>query len=270
MDRHQSFHVYLNNKFNLKEYPNNKNYSFTNIISPASILSTEYEVGLVNMIFKPRFYIVKKGDEDYSIDFIIDYNDKPEQKKTLKIRYVPQKNISSKNLNQLISNLNKDLLSFFKSEDIQIENKGYIFKLSKFSQYVDFQKIELSKKHYPNYSITWFVNEKIRLLLGIYHWMFIDTPETSLLPLYPKETESLMVYTDIIHPVSFASNSIHLIDFIPLQNVYTKNGTLTIYKKINKSIINEISIVVKNEHGEEAPFDDDVDVTIILHFKPIN
>ena len=143
----------------------------------------------------------------------------------------------SKNLYGLISSLNNDLVSFFASAGIIIENKGgHVFRLQKLSTHVTFQKIKLSKKQYPNHSVTWYLTENIRSILGIYHLMFIDIADTRLIPRHPKITESLMIYTDIIHPVSFGNNSIHLIDFIPLQNVYTKNNTLTIYKKINKKI----------------------------------
>ena len=77
------------------------------------------------------------------------------------------------------------------------------------------------------------------------------------------------VYTDIIEPSYFGEQTVHLLDVIPLQNVFSKNGTLTMYKRVNRRILDSISIKITDENGVSIPFTDRVQVLIVLHFRRV-
>ena len=62
MNAHRdSFYTYLNSKFNKDEFPNNKGTAFTNLLKPSLAHANKYEVGLVNIMFNPNFYVIKNG-----------------------------------------------------------------------------------------------------------------------------------------------------------------------------------------------------------------
>ena len=79
--------------------------------------------------------------------------------------------------------------------------------------------------------------------------------------------ECLYIYTHIITPTSFGGENVHLLDIIPIKQIYSKNGQFTTYKNVSVSSLENISILIRDEDGNAIPFISDVSVTAILHFK---
>ena len=61
----------------------------------------------------------------------------------------------------------------------------------------------------------------------------------------------------------------HLLDIIPMHSVYSKTGTLTMYKNVSSNHIDNISIQLTDQSGKKLIFGDDVKVLVVLHFKRV-
>ena len=79
----------------------------------------------------------------------------------------------------------------------------------------------------------------------------------------------LHIYTDIIEPSYLGGQTVHLLDVIPMKKSFSKTGTLTMYKQLNTTIIDSISIKITDVNGDAVSFTNHVQVTIVLHFKRI-
>ena len=79
----------------------------------------------------------------------------------------------------------------------------------------------------------------------------------------------LHIYTDIIEPRYLGGQTIHLLDVIPMKNTFSKTGTLTMYKQVNTTLIDSISIKITDENGIAVSFTNYVHVTLVLHFKRV-
>ena len=122
METRQSFYVYLNSNEDIFNVNLKNPTNFTNSIKPCLCLSDDYEVGLVNIMFKSEFIQIKKGDENYSITLKVKFPNVKEKNKykleDFTIRYTPQIDIISNDTSDLITKFNKDVMSFFNSEQI--------------------------------------------------------------------------------------------------------------------------------------------------------
>ena len=267
MDRSKDFYVYLNSANSNFEFPDNTNYAFTNSLCPNITLTDEYEVGLVNILFSPEFYTIKKGDPNYSIELFIDFTKDRYFRKILNLKYTPQKNINSATIPELIENIDKDFQSYLNSKSIRYTNKTPIIQYNSSTLYVDVKDIKLDENIYPNSRVTWNIGSAMAELLGIQENYNTNDVKVENKAKYPKSCDSLLIYSDIIFPSSFSNQNVHLLDIVPMNGVYSKNGSLTIYKKVNRNNIDDISISIKNENGENAYFCEHVKVLIILHFR---
>ena len=104
-------------------------------------------------------------------------------------------------------------------------------------------------------------------ILGLRSSSYTDKIIFSFKPEFPKMMECLYIYTDIITPTSFGGENVHLLDIIPMKQMYSKNGQVTMYKNVSVSSLENISILIRDEDGYPIRFISDVGVTPILHFK---
>ena len=130
--RRDSFYVYLNSKFNLKEYPNNNATSFTNNLKPTLTHASEYEVGLVNIMFKPEYYVIRKNDDTYFINLHFNYETVEGNVGGFFIKYMPENNITASNIYELIQYLNNDIYSFLLRQKLNLNNIEQIFRYRQF------------------------------------------------------------------------------------------------------------------------------------------
>ena len=268
MDRTTDFYVYLNSHDSNFKFPDNANYGFTNSMCPNITLTEEYEVALVNILFSPEFYTIRKGDPDYSIELFIEYTENIYFRRILILKYTPQNNLNSTSIQELIENIDKDLKSYLTSENLPYINELPIIKYDSKTSHVNIDDIKLDEKIYSNYRVTWTIAKSMKILLGRTFMRFNASVEKDINKAqYPKSAKSLLVYTDIVAPSSFSNQNVHLLDIVPMNGTFSKNGSLTIYKKVNRKHIDEISISIKNEYGQDAYFCEDVNIQIILHFR---
>ena len=125
-------------------------------------------------------------------------------------------------------------------------NTTAIFTLRRLSSFIKFHGIKLDETIYKNYSINYSLSDDMKRLLGVEKSAFRNFPSIISTPLFPKQSECLLVYCDIIDANCYGNKSVHLLDILPLRRTYSKNGTLTIYNNISKSMIDNISIIIKN------------------------
>ena len=87
----------------------------------------------------------------------------------------------------------------------------------------------------------------------------------------PDNIPSLIfIYTDIVETSYLGGDSTTLLDIIPRGGIYSKNRALAPFKHVSKNFIDSVSILMVNEYGEPVPFSEDVNITIVLHFKKIS
>ena len=77
------------------------------------------------------------------------------------------------------------------------------------------------------------------------------------------------VHCDIIEASYLGGQTVHLLDIIPTEHIYSKISTLTIYKRVTKTVLDNINIRETSEDGVNILFDSDVNVVIVLQFKRV-
>ena len=266
METRDSFFVYLNSTFNKNEFPNNKFSGFTNVIKPTISLDSDYEVSIENLIFNPSLYMIPKHDRNYLIQIGISYEKEDGRRGGYTLNYTPENFINAENIYQLISHLNNDLVSFLVRNNVIRKDQPYIFKLKESSSFIDFHELKL-KTLYNSTRITWNIAYKLSQILGIRENAFISKPNSLKPTCFPKKTNCFHIYSDLVEPSNVGSQSIHLMDIYPLPHMYTKQSTFSFSKRVNKRFIDQISIRITDEEGNNPPLVEDVSVLIVLHFK---
>ena len=270
------FYVYLSSDANLEEYRRNENTAFTNILKPCLNVSDEYQVGLENIYFKPNFVRISKGDEQYKILLCVyefDHNENTIHEGCWD--YLPEQNISGDSLKEFISNFNTDLTRFLiKKQVVDPESKTKIVKVK--GDRVVFQRIKYLNKKEETASIVvgWKMNIGWKILgldkVGMEREdVHIHAPVCTFPGKLPQPVNWMYIYTDIVEPSSVGGQMVDLLSIVPMDHVQTKNSALTLYKKVNKSQIHDISIKVRNEKGKPIHFDDGVELLVVLHFKKV-
>ena len=268
METREEFYVYLNSQFNRSDFPHNKNHSFTNVIKPSITLDSSYDVALENIIFEPSIYTIKKLDENFSLTIFFNYIKENGAKGGYSIRYIPEADIKTDNIYQLIEHLNNDLITFLVRQKVITRKQDYIFRLKQFSSFIEFKKLDLKEK-YKKIDVTWLMSKRFAKVLGIRDLSFDTKPKYLDPPEYPERLNCIHIYSDIIEPTYLGEQTVHLLDIIAMPHVYYKSGTLTMYKRVNKTVIDEISIRMTDGFGNLIPFTHDVSIVVVLHFKRV-
>jgi len=267
------FFVYLFSSLNKIEYPKNSPWGFTNIISPKLNLDDSYEVGLANISFNNRLALIKKYDNDYRI--IINIKDKKKSDIQPKVVvYIPQKNLEGETIHELIQNFNTDLVNYLISQDVIViednMNHPIIFSYKENTPYVKFNNLKLkNQEKYKQISILWRFTQEMKHILGLQLNWFHNTPVFVKPPSFPDRSNLLLVSTDIVTPSYFAGQLVHFLDVIPLNHMFTKTLKSTLYKRVSKTQIQDISIKITDEKGVAVKFNEDEEIFVVLHFRRI-
>ena len=270
MESRDDFYVYLNSTDNKDIFPYNKHNYFTNKIgSTIDLRNGTYEVGLVNIIYEPKFITISAGNEDYIIITSFAYSVNGDGK-TMNVKYIPNSDICVNSSEQLIRTINDEYVAFLKSNDMISNDQYEIIFFNPLTNKVEFKQ--------PIGPVGWKVigtgfqfSGKMREVLGIKTMgnpMDMSTA-TYTRPIIPSQINSMFIYTDIVEPSYLGEQMVHLLDLLPLPHTTSKTGTLTIYKRVNKSVIDDISIRIGSSKNSGVPFTDEVTVNIILHFRKI-
>ena len=263
------FYVYLKSSSNITEFTSNKHNSFTNVVKPSLHLNDEYEVALQNIIFTPDIIAIKAFDPTYEICFNVQFINLNKRKGSgYMVNYIPTENIFGGNIEEILDGFNRNLIKFLKLKKVIISSQDYIFKYDRENKVIKFKELQIIETVDFTPNVEWTITEKTRVILGVDKLKFENTPEEFYTPLY-FPIEMMNVFTDIIEPSYFGEQTVHLLDVIPLQHVFSKNGTLTMYKRVNRRLLDSISIKITDEKGIVVPFTDRVHVLIVLHFRRV-
>jgi len=262
------FVIYLSSRENTNEFPCNRAASFTNKIIPGRILDGEYEVALQNIIFKPQFDAILKNDRDYTIKTYTEFlNADGNSFNATNFTYKPTRNITGDNLQQAVHSLNNDYNeTLIRNRLIDKTNPSVIFRLNPFDNRIKFSDISPPEtSNYSGYRTFWNFSDKMSRFLGL-------TENKTINPAFAdagqiEKIECLYVYSDIIYPSNIGNQAIHILDIIPTDIVSAKNTVSSLYKHVNKNVIDNISIKITSEHGKEVPFNESVSILAVLHFR---
>ena len=274
MDRGDEFNVYLYSRFNTSEYGYNTSNKFTNSIRPSIKLNGEYEVALKNIIYDPDLKAIRKGDSEYEIRLNVSYGNGEHNvgQHGFTVRYTPQIDMVATNVIYLIRELDKDFVSFLITQDmIPVRDPPMrIFRYEFNRKFVSFTAIPYKlKPGFTDFRIHWEIGYGIAKLLGVESTSFVREPRFVALPQFPRRPDLLHIYCDIVVPSILGNQEVHLLDVIPMKHMAQKNGSITMYKRVNNLIIDDISIKITDENGELAKFTEDVSVFLILEFRKV-
>ena len=266
MESPDDFYIYLNDRLNKNQFPHNTASGFTNIIHPGLHLNTNYEVALKNIIFNPDIYTIKKFDETFWIFIYVSFNTFEGNIGAFGLKYIPNASISASSIFQLIQLLNNDLVNFLIVQQVIDDDQDFIFRMGQFSTFVQFKELK-PKTKYKSFDVSWNFSENFANVIGLTERQFENKPRILDPPSFPKKLNMIYVYTDMVEPSYLGQQSVHLLDVLPMQEAYCKNGSLTMYKQVNKTSITDISLKLLDFSGQPVPFMDNVTVLAVLHFR---
>ena len=265
MEEVEDLHIFLNSRLNVNEFPLNSSNGFTNVIKPSLKLDSSYEVALENFIFEPDFYTIKQGDKKYMVHVKVTHTDADGGFGHYMTRYFPSKNFKAKDVFQLVYILDNDIRQFLIKQGFIKKDQGYIFRMVSHDS-INFTELNLKLNHKTS-EVEWKLGEGIAKVMGIGETRFINRPKLDMTPMFPKKLSCIYVYCDIIEPTYLGQQSVHLLDVIPMSHMHFKQGSLTIYKRVNRNVVDNISIRITDESGENIHFEEHVCITAVLHFK---
>ncbi len=264
--------VYLVSTANKTQYRENQNNLFRNTISPSITLDGKWKVALKNIFFKPSFYTIKKFDLDYKINLYVQIVDMYNvQTSAFGLTYYPTKSLIATNLEELINLLNDDFTDYLIDQSVIGYDQPYIFKLNDHKTRVICNRL----KFLPQYNInipkcTWTFSNKFKELLGAKNSVYtLGKPIFEMKPTFPENQNLIFVYSDIVENCTLGNQAVNLLDVLPLNNIYSKQGSLSIYRAVNRNIIDEITLKFTDRYGDLIRFDDSVVVYAVLHFVAV-
>ena len=98
MEGVEDLHIFLNSRFNEREFPSNTSTGFTSVVKLSLALDSSYEVALENLIVEPDFYTIREGDENYMLHLTVSFTDADGSFRHYTTRYFPTKNIKAENV----------------------------------------------------------------------------------------------------------------------------------------------------------------------------
>lgn len=267
----EEFIVYLKSDENKGEFPNNTPSAFTNRLNPSIVLTSDYEVCLQNIICKKKFGAIPGNNSRYNIRVFVEFLEKNgTSRNATGFVYTPDVSISGKNIEDSIQHLDHNFRQNLIRNRLIDDTQGPIFQYNVFTQKVELKKISpLVNSKYSGYKIKWKFSSGMVEFLGI-----DDKSNDSYRPVFKHPCslytpDVIYVFTDCITTSSICSQNVHILDIIPFgENVYAKNSVTPLYKDVNKSVLDSISLKICDEYGENVAFDDDVNIVAVLHFRP--
>lgn len=279
MDR-DNFYVHIVSAHS-KEFIDNKNNKFTTIIKPSLLLGGDYQVSIENVLFREKFIVIKKNDPNYWIRLSVqELSNESEIIYNEIFVYKPSSDFTAESVEDIISRLNYDLLQMVQLNAIaDIPNRmgDIVSIIDGRIHFTPLKTYRVRDERTKVYSAFWSFSDSWKKILGfptdgeeseIAYSNENRVPIPVARPKMPDVVPSLIfIYTDIVETSYLADQSTTLLDILPRGGIYSKNRTLAPFKHVSKSFIDSVSILMLDEFGEPVPFSDDVNITIVLHFK---
>ena len=263
--------VYIQSHENEKEYPQNNASSYFNILKPGLHLREDCEVGLKNVIFEEKYDAIHAISSRFCIhlvlECIVSWNTVPFIR--LRFDYIPTKNIACSDLKNCIEELDIDFRQSLVTKNFIDKKHPPIIKFNASQQIVTITEISTPQDLTYSYKTRWRFSNEFCDLLGVdtatngSYNSICNRPGRMIKP------SILYIYSNIVHASKIGHQNVNILDIIPVgSNVYTKNITSPVYKPVSSTTIDNVTITILDEHSDIAPFSKDVNITLILHFRP--
>lgn len=275
--------IYLTNTGSKNLFPENNPGKFTNRLSTPIILDSniEYEIGLVSILYPDQYYAILANDDNYNITLHTIQKGIKRAKLQIKIG----KYILAGNIEKIIKIVNENMMQYMQAYYHEFfpylfSNDESIFKWNN-----NERKVEISSKiGDPKQKITedfieisLQINEGLASIFGfrsnqlytIYNNKGNNEIHRSIVPPSPRcGVDYIYLYTDIIQPSNFGGQLVNILDCFTLQNGGNKGIHNSIYKLLNTSFIDQISIIITDQNGRSIHFPDESTITCVLHIRP--
>jgi hypothetical protein len=268
------FYIYVTSLGSSEIYPKNTSSQFTNNIHPPIHLQGSWNVGLIDCIFGDNIYSIKKHDPRYKIGFKIKYLDTTDSVLGEEgVIYYPTRNITGRGVGDYIRELERDVSKFLLNEKI-IRNTSYLFKYSTVRGLVEMLDIapgNFPGYYYPKATITWTFETHVASLLGVGAYSCEYNVEKKwrcpVTPFFNSPVRYINIYSNLVNSSHIADTEANILDVIPFADVRSKQFTPIVYKSLKRSVVDSISIDMRNPQGDVIPFVDGGSTMCILHFK---
>ena len=274
--------LYLTSTGNLDIFPDNNASNFVNRLSTPIVLdsNTEYEVGLVSILYPDRYYGILAGRESFTITLYTRQENIGIT--TLKVPY--HRHILAGDIEKMVKISNTYLTTYLKS--YYGDRYKNIFGTKKILEWDGDEKkvqINCSSRISPKTNIgdikdinIQFTND-LANIFGFHghsnYEIYNRRGETQIhkSPKTPSprcRVDYIYLYTDIVQPSHFGGQLVNILDCFSLQNGGNRGIHNSIYKPLNTHFLDQISIMVRDQISRPISFIEDSTLTCVLHIRP--
>ena len=277
--------IYLSSTGSIDTYPQNTPSKFTNRLARPIILDPkiEYEIGLVSILYPNEYYAILRHQFGNTISFIT--KQKGIERENV-FRYTIKNNILAGKFKDIIHAINEEIKLRLKVYYDNVYSKLFpndaVFKWDKSEQKVEIHCNKSPKDDDDDDDddeieyVNIHLETNIARILGFRsdtHYPFYGENISENIKSYipPNKrfgVDYIYLYTDIIQPTNFSGQLVNILDCFTLDNGGNKGIHNTLYKQLNTSYIDQISIIVTNQNGGKIHFREDSIVTCVLHIRP--
>ena len=274
--------LYLTSAGNLGVYPKNNPANFINRLPTPIVLetNTEYEVGLVSILYPDQYYGILANNDLYNINILTSQKNIGLSPLIVKIH----QNILAGDLEKIVKIVNKNLVSHLKvyygNKYKELFPSNNILKWNR-----DERKVEIYStcKLYPKEDIQeifFKINVGLAKILGINenvaYTLFSNKINKGSNKVYKSSknpspccgVDYIYLYSDIIQPSNFGGQLVNILDCFSLQNGGNRGIHNSIYKPLNTHLLDQISIKVTDQNGKPVSFVEESTLTCVIHIRP--
>lgn len=283
--------VYLTSSGSKELYAQNSASKFTNKLASPILLdsNTKYEVGLVSILYPDQYYAVLADNDAYNMELVIlqeDNNIDLPSVKSSNLVIKTSKNILAGNIEKIVRMVNEDLIQKAKEHFSNFFPQLFSKRLGIIRWNDEESKVEIlcmtgdqrdgATGGYINVSLKF--SPGLATIFGFRTEVLYDVYTVhgskkvyhkSPIPPSPRcGVDYLYLYTDIIQPSNFGGQLVNILDCFALQNGGSKGIHNSIYKSLNTTFIDQISLYVTDQNGRSINFAEESTLTCALHIRP--
>ena len=288
--------LYVSSLGSTNAYKDNRPDSFTNNLNiPIQLRpNTHYEIALLNILHPKSYFILEKDDSDSAI--ILEGTARDDGTGFREIyRYQPVRDFHTdirgyRTVNQIIDQFIVDLKRGFR-QSFSHYFPGHANKILYYGNtdtvFIHYHERPMNpaENPYPFHTLTLRFGKRMAILLGfdpdkrykVYQLnteLPVKSPPVSI-PIQAERPpradggiEFLFIYCDLCEPSEFAGQMVNILDACALESTRVgRNFSHLVYKKINTTLIDKISIKITDQAGRSVLFDKNDSVTLTLHLR---
>ena len=289
--------LYISSLGSTNAYTDNIPSSFINNLNiPIQLKpNTDYEIALMNILHPKTYFILDKDDPESAI--ILEGTRRDDNTGYTEIyKFLPLKNIYTDSrafraVNAIIDQLVYDLKAGFKNSFNHYfpgPSNKIMYYGNPDSVFIHYHERPTSTTRtgpYPYKTLTLKFGKRMAILLGFepnkrykVYQVNPSLPENSPPVSFPLQSERpprgdggvefIFIYTDLVEPTEFAGQLVNILDACALESARVgRNLSAVVYKKINATIVDKVSIKITDQAGRPVLFDKGDSVTLTLHLR---